>query len=218
LIYNYTQQLRSKEWKAYRKRIIQLDSGQCRRCNNEQFLHVHHKYYTKGLKPWEYPVEAVETLCRGCHAAEHGIVDKSLPGFGWEFIGEEDTGDLCSECELCGEPIRYEFTITHPEWGDLIVGTVCCDNLTGTSEASDRHKEAKARRKFVSSPLWRETINGWRRKIRGHNVRIYVFERRVGLVVNGVAANRYFDNELDLRMKIFSWSKPGAEFDQRFGV
>lgn len=32
-------------------------------------MHVHHKYYLKGANPWEYPLEALCTLCPACHAS-----------------------------------------------------------------------------------------------------------------------------------------------------
>lgn len=40
-------------------------------------LHVHHKYYILGRKPWEYPNDALITLCSDCHEKLHksGIVD-----------------------------------------------------------------------------------------------------------------------------------------------
>lgn len=34
-------------------------------------LHVHHKYYKLGLKPWEYPDEALISLCWQCHMKLH---------------------------------------------------------------------------------------------------------------------------------------------------
>lgn len=34
-------------------------------------LHVHHKYYQIGLKPWGYPDEALQTLCWVCHEELH---------------------------------------------------------------------------------------------------------------------------------------------------
>lgn len=36
-------------------------------------LHVHHKYYEPGKKPWEYPDEALITLCESCHSDEEGF-------------------------------------------------------------------------------------------------------------------------------------------------
>lgn len=34
-------------------------------------LHCHHKYYQENLKPWEYPDDALETLCWACHEKLH---------------------------------------------------------------------------------------------------------------------------------------------------
>lgn len=34
-------------------------------------LHVHHNYYQKGRLPWEYPDEALITLCWYCHEELH---------------------------------------------------------------------------------------------------------------------------------------------------
>lgn len=34
-------------------------------------LHVHHKYYQNGKKPWEYPFNALITVCWKCHEEIH---------------------------------------------------------------------------------------------------------------------------------------------------
>ena len=34
-------------------------------------LHVHHNYYIAGKHPWEYPDEALVTLCWHCHEEKH---------------------------------------------------------------------------------------------------------------------------------------------------
>ncbi|PSR54882.1 hypothetical protein AHMF7605_15920 [Adhaeribacter arboris] len=34
-------------------------------------LHVHHKYYQDELLPWEYPNDALTTLCWHCHKELH---------------------------------------------------------------------------------------------------------------------------------------------------
>lgn len=34
-------------------------------------LHVHHKYYVDGRKPWDYPNDALITLCSECHEKLH---------------------------------------------------------------------------------------------------------------------------------------------------
>jgi len=35
-------------------------------------LHCHHNYYVEGKLPWEYPLEAMTTLCEVCHERLHG--------------------------------------------------------------------------------------------------------------------------------------------------
>ncbi|MBR9847434.1 MAG: hypothetical protein GYB35_15605, partial [Algicola sp.] len=34
-------------------------------------LNVHHEYYIKGKKPWEYELDALTTLCSNCHKEVH---------------------------------------------------------------------------------------------------------------------------------------------------
>ena len=34
-------------------------------------LHVHHKYYQRSKSPWDYPNEALVTLCWKCHEDIH---------------------------------------------------------------------------------------------------------------------------------------------------
>ena len=111
-----------------------------------------------GKLPWEYGSENCETLCRGCHASEHGIIQLKI---GWEFIGEEDSGEFSNQCENsgCGATIRHKFLISHPNWGFLEVGTVCCDNLTDSQIASNK-KEAMSRYRsrkvrFLKSKRWK---------------------------------------------------------------
>lgn len=151
-----------KEWKEFRDNVIETDGFKCTACGRSQgevILQVHHKIYISGKLPWEYGTENCETLCKGCHAAEYGIIQ---PKIGWEYIGEDDLGDLIGECENsgCGSAIRYVYLISHPKWGFLEFGTICCDNLTDSEIASNnretlrRYRSRKAR--FLKSKRWQE--------------------------------------------------------------
>jgi hypothetical protein len=148
---------KNEEWKNFRAEVFELDGGVCVRCGynlkDGAIFHVHHKEYIKGCLPWNHPYNLCETLCRGCHASEHGIIP---PKTGWELIDEEDLGDLCGNCEYCETEIRYVFYVSHPNWEPLGVGTICCDKLTGTRTASSRMSR---RARFVTSPRW-EKSNG----------------------------------------------------------
>jgi len=104
---------RSKNWKVFPAEVFRLDNHTCTMCGRSAalgglVLQVHHKRYLPGHKPWEYPYDLCSTMCKGCHAAEHGIV---APRVGWTHCGWDDLGGLDGECELCGNEIRYVFDL-----------------------------------------------------------------------------------------------------------
>src|SRR6266487_4991264 len=148
-------------WEAFRTEVIELDDNKCVRCHRRPMdgviLQVHHKRYLRGRMPWDYPYELCETLCKGCHAEEHGFIP---PKTGWDYLGEEDLGDLSGKCEYCGTDIRYVFHINHPDWVPMEVGIICCDNLTGTEIASNEMESLRRfisrRSRFVCSSRWKQ--------------------------------------------------------------
>ncbi len=163
-------------WKGYRDSVIELDGNRCSVCGrngSEVVLQVHHKKYISGLKPWEYATKDCITLCRGCHAAEHGHI---RPKIGWEYQGDEDLGDLIGTCDNCGSSLRYVFYVFHEKWGTMEVGTHCCDALTDTNIASNlvesqrRYDERKDR--FIKSKRWKNENNIFRIKQNNFEIEI----------------------------------------------
>lgn len=68
-MYNYTELLKNPFWQKRRLEIFQRDNFTCKHCTDKlSTLHVHHYYYRNELLPWEYPDEALDTLCFVCHA------------------------------------------------------------------------------------------------------------------------------------------------------
>ena len=67
----YTRLLADKQWKDKRVGILKRDNNKCRECGREQRLQVHHLYYDTAKMPWDYPAEALITLCFQCHDAKH---------------------------------------------------------------------------------------------------------------------------------------------------
>ncbi len=66
----YYELLRHPLWQAKRLQIMQRDQFHCPHCGaTDKTLNVHHTYYEKGKKPWEYPAESLVTLCEECHEA-----------------------------------------------------------------------------------------------------------------------------------------------------
>lgn len=74
--------LRSPYWQRKRLEVLERFDFQCCECeNNEDQLHVHHCWYEKGLKPWEYPDGCYLVFCDECHKEWHDMkleIDKSL--------------------------------------------------------------------------------------------------------------------------------------------
>ncbi|KKN79627.1 hypothetical protein LCGC14_0338310 [marine sediment metagenome] len=65
----YRELLKHPNWQKKRLEILERHEFQCQACEKEgETLHVHHSYYEKGFKPWEYPDESLWCLCEGCHA------------------------------------------------------------------------------------------------------------------------------------------------------
>ena len=170
----YAQQYRSKEWRQFRKILLEIVENRCQICargtEDNVVLQVHHLSYRTGAKPWEYSFNECLAVCKGCHAIEHGIIP---PFEGWEYQFVDDSGALDEECALCSNEIRYVHHLTHARWGSIEVGCDCADLLMNASVASERQTELKrrvARRlRFIDSPRWRKRYNGsWAIRHEGH--------------------------------------------------
>lgn len=70
----YRYLLRDWRWEERRLEIIERDDYECQCCGataDDALLQVHHRYYEEGLLPWEYPDDALVTLCEECHKDIH---------------------------------------------------------------------------------------------------------------------------------------------------
>ena len=166
----------TSQWKGFRAEVIELDGSRCNACQRiepDVVLQVHHKIYIPGRAPWQYSYADCETLCKGCHAAEHG---KIPPKSGWQYLGYEDLGEVSANCELCGSNFRYQFFVFHANWGSMQVGAYCCNALTATElassqiEAQQRFDDRKQR--FITSKRWIQTSD--REIIRQGGIRVEI--------------------------------------------
>jgi hypothetical protein len=203
------------KWIEFRNAIIESDGSVCCRCGkgkrDRAVLQVHHNKYIKGLKPWEYSAEDCETVCKGCHAEIHG---KIIPRTGWEYIAEEDLGDLVGECDYCGTELRYLFTIYHENWGCMEVGTICCDTLT-ESESASAYTRAKKRRenrtkRFVESTRWKIDNGIFKIKQMGFQVEISPCENSYMIVMNDTHGKTKYKTIIDAKLKVFAFIESGA--------
>lgn len=119
-------------WFEFAHRVQMRDGGKCLKCHRtppDVILQVHHEIYIPNKLPWEYALSDCTTLCKGCHAREHGHVE---PSSGWFLMSIDDLGGLVGTCERegCGNEIRYEHLTYHPDWGYKKVGSTCIEHLT----------------------------------------------------------------------------------------
>lgn len=154
---------KNSKWKEFSRKVIEAHQCQCSRCNRQEsegvILQVHHKYYNPEMysKPWNYPLNAFEVLCKGCHAQEHGHI---MPMDGWEHIDMVDMEEPSVECEYPNctydDLLRYVHIVFHPKWGFLNVGCGHSNKLTGTTQATEIEKEVKKKQKMFDSFLTKE--------------------------------------------------------------
>jgi hypothetical protein len=86
----YAEKLRDPRWQKKRLEIMERDGFQCRECGDKEAeLHVHHGYYGKGRQPWEYPDEALITLCADCHDDYEHWREKLLANFMWLNLDQQ---------------------------------------------------------------------------------------------------------------------------------
>ena len=72
---SYSEQLKDPRWQRKRLAILERADFTCEQCGSkDSTLHVHHGYYEKGCKPWEYPDKSLHCLCENCHKREQQIL------------------------------------------------------------------------------------------------------------------------------------------------
>lgn len=64
----YSENLQRSEWKCRRLEVLERANFRCQDCGAAGVpLLVHHLRYERGKKPWEYPDNALRSLCGPCH-------------------------------------------------------------------------------------------------------------------------------------------------------
>jgi len=151
---------KNKKWELFSNSILKRDNYTCSKCQRSRnqdeniVLQAHHEIYRSG-KPWESALSDCITLCKGCHAREHNIIE---PNRGWILLNINDLGDMEGVCEResCGSLIRYEHETYHPQYGYKVVGSTCIDFLTlEDKKISNKYlKYYKKISKFITESEW----------------------------------------------------------------
>ena len=111
---DYSDLYKHPEWQKKRLKILERDSWKCWKCwEDNETLAVHHCYYKRGAKPWEYPDGALITLCQSCHEdynpIEVGLVEPSkvpemLADTIFGYFGYGHTINLLQELIAANDP------------------------------------------------------------------------------------------------------------------
>ena len=172
----------NKHWENFSYRVMHRDDFKCRHCGRGEpdvVLQVHHQRYVEGHAPWEYALSDCVTLCKGCHAREHGLLE---PNSGWSLVLIEDLGGLYGSCERqgCGREIRYAHVSYHPKVGYKVIGSSCIELLTQNDQLLSHEyiKIYKQISKYLHDTRWKTGITKKGKRYlhaeyRHHNIRIY---------------------------------------------
>lgn len=196
----------NEKWEQFATRVKRRDEFRCLQCGRaepEVILQVHHEIYIEGKAPWDYPLSDCRTLCKGCHAREHDLIQ---PARGWTLISIDDLGGLDGTCERqgCGNEIRYAHQTYHPKVGYRVVGSTCIEHLTQEDRllSGTVVKAYKQISNYIHETEWTEgfTKNGKRYiagKYKYHSIRIYGEDNRYAfqlvLKEKGVRWHEYKD-------------------------
>lgn len=75
---SYSDKLKDPRWQKRRLAVLERDEWCCQSCyDTESTLHVHHRYYVWNSDPWDYPEDALVTLCESCHADESAAIKEA---------------------------------------------------------------------------------------------------------------------------------------------
>jgi hypothetical protein len=65
---DFWEQYKRPEWQKKRLEVMESAGFACQECYSEtNTLTVHHTFYVRGRKPWEYPNDSLQCLCKECH-------------------------------------------------------------------------------------------------------------------------------------------------------
>lgn len=108
---SYAELLKDPRWQRKRLEILQRDGWRCQKCEREdKTLHVHHRRYVYGRKPWEYEEQDLVTLCEDCHE-KHSRLDVVLK----EMLPRLDSHDFA---ETVGFVIGVRIRELDANYGD----------------------------------------------------------------------------------------------------
>lgn len=99
----YSEQYNSPKWQKKRLEILNLHGFKCDECDNkeEKQLHVHHRFYIKGRKVWEYDNDVFQVLCETHHKKIHNKNKQNCKAF--NYVDNDRLLYILERCEQFNE-------------------------------------------------------------------------------------------------------------------
>ena len=112
----YAELLKKPQWQKRRLQMLEKADWKCVECGaKEQQLHVHHRRYIAGAKPWEYGDEDLAVLCEQCHEKAHGIEsERPRPG--------------AHRSPPSAAKTLLRLVMQHPDWGARLPASLIPDD------------------------------------------------------------------------------------------
>ncbi|MBL1245022.1 MAG: hypothetical protein COA39_011665 [Sulfurimonas sp.] len=97
----------------------------------------------------------------------------------------------------------------------MVVGTNCCDNLTGTNEASQIRKFTDRLERFYKSPRWKEKGDNYLIIQKQIEIKIYKEKYRFKINMGTTKGNKTYNSIKEAKKKVFEFIDSG-EADSYF--
>jgi hypothetical protein len=99
---SYAELLRDPRWQRKRLEVMEAADFTCVECGDKTTtLNVHHTYYEKGRKPWEYDARDLRCLCEPCHEETTQFL-----ALAYQFLGRLSLDDLALAVKRLGDEME----------------------------------------------------------------------------------------------------------------
>ncbi len=72
----YSELLRDPRWQKRRMELLEAANWTCQECGSKTTtLNVHHGFYKRNKKPWEYTAKTMHVLCEECHPQTQAFME-----------------------------------------------------------------------------------------------------------------------------------------------
>ena len=108
----YQEAIRHPRWQKRRLEKMQSVGFKCENCGNTEIeLQIHHTFYDKDRKPWEYTLSELRCWCTDCHKQHHKSKPIETGDSAFNPLLEEQFLLPCPHCGGTFNHFRYKETV-----------------------------------------------------------------------------------------------------------